>query len=734
MPEAVSVEFQSNESMPGGSAPDVEPTIANQHSPLLECLVFLTKYYGKPFSAESLSAGLPLPNGRLTPALFPRAAARGGLSAKLVEQPLDKVNDLLLPCVVTLKNGRACVLLELDRQQGLATIAWPETPEGYQEIAFEQLIELSSGYLFYLRKRYRFDARSPSSLKTRYNHWFWGPLRESLPIYRDVLIAAFFINLFAIASPLFVMNVYDRVVPNLALHTLWVLAIGMSVVLLFDFVMKQLRAHLIEIAAKKSDILLSSKLFEKLLSVRMDARPASIGAFARNIQEFDSVRDFITSATMAALIDIPFSLLFLTVIWLVAGPLAFIPLVAVVIMLAYGWYIQRKMRHDVEESSRYASQKNAHLIESLGGIETLKLHSAESQYQQRWEELVGNIANWNMRLRSYGTRVSSLSGLLQQLSTVAIVVAGVYLIIDGGLSMGGMIAAVMLTGRALVPFNQISLLSTRYNQAVSALKHLDEIMKLPAENTERYLQRSHIDGRIEFDQVGFSYPQSQKAVFNSLSFTLKPKEKVAIIGRIGAGKTTIEKLLLGLYTPGQGSIRLDGVDINQVSPADLRQKMGCVPQDINLFYGSIRDNITLGVPHVEDERILRAARLAGVSQFTDVDPEGMDKQVGERGIYLSGGQRQAIALARALLFNPPILVLDEPTSHMDNFTEQQVKTQIASVAADKSLLLVTHKMSMLDLVDRVIVLEGGRIVADGPKAKVLEALKDGRVRMSEAGQ
>lgn len=712
-------ETNKDESILHGSAPV---------DPLLNCLVFLTRYYGKPFSAQALGSGLPMKNGQLPVQQFARAAERGGLTAKLTRTSLADVSDLLLPCVLILKDGRACVVLK-KMPNGEFEVTWPETPDGVEHLSLETLLEYSAGYLFYIRKRYRFDDRAPQSLKTKEGHWFWATLKMSLPIYRDALLASFFVSLFAISSPLFVMNVYDRVVPNEALDTLWVLALGMLLVIVFDFLMKQMRANLIDIAAKKSDVLLSSRLFEKVMGLKMDARPASVGGFTRNIQEFDSIRDFVTSATMNAFVDVPFSLIILSVIALVAGPIALIPVIAITLMVLYGFYIKHKMRIHVEEGGRFSMQKNAHLIETVSGIETLKIYGAESQYQHTWEELVGNYAKWNVVLRKYATSVGNVTAFIQQLNTVFIVASGVYLISAGSISMGGLIASVMLSGRALAPFSQVASLTTRFNQAESALNTLDEIMQLPEENMDRYLHRPYIDGSIQFEKVKFAYAGNQLPALDEVSFSIKPGEKVAIIGRIGAGKSTIEKLLLGLYQPVEGAIRIDNIDIQQISPADLRQKIGCLPQDINLFYGSIRDNITLGVPHIDDARVIRAAELAGVNIFTDQESEGLDRQVGERGQYLSGGQRQAVALARALLFNPPILILDEPTSNMDNSSEVAVRKRLKKITKNCTLLLITHKMSMIELADRVIVLDRGKLVMDGPKHQVLQQLRGGKVNV-----
>lgn len=696
--------------------------------PLLNTLVFLTRYYGQPFSAQALASGLPLDHGRLPTSQFRRAAERGGLSARLVRQSLAEVPELLLPCVLLLADGGACVVLRLDRQAAQAEVVWPQLDDGHEVLSLDLLQAKASGYLFYVRKRYRFDGRAPAALTSAEGHWFWQTLKLSLPIYRDSLLASLLINLFALASPLFVMNVYDRVVPNQAYDTLWVLVIGMLLVVLFELLSRHMRANLMDLAARKSDVLLSARLFEKILALRMEARPNSVGAFARNVQEFDAIRDFITSACLTTLVDLPFALLFIAVIALVGGPLALVPVVAVVLMLAHGAWVKRRLKAEIEDGARYGSQKNAHLVEALSGLESLKIAGAQSQFQHKWEELSGQMAGWSLRMREHGASVSHVAGALAQLTTVGLVAAGVYLIGAGEVSLGALIAAVMLSGRALGPFSQASLLLTRYNQAEAALKTLEQVMSLPEEQMDRYLHRPYIAGRVEFEQIAFAYPGSQRAVLQGFNLQLQPGEKVALIGRIGAGKTSVEKLLLGLYQPQQGAVRVDGIDIQQISPADLRQKVGCLPQDIHLFYGSIRDNIALGVPHVDDARVLRAAQLAGVTQFTDGDADGLDRQVGERGQYLSGGQRQAVALARALLFNPPILILDEPTSHMDNMAELQVREALRALVADKTLLLITHKMPLLELVDRVVVIERGRVAADGPRDEILMALKEGRIR------
>ncbi|WP_320152628.1 type I secretion system permease/ATPase [uncultured Tolumonas sp.] len=709
-------------------------TIADgRQDALLECLLFMSQHYGMGNTREALTAGLPLQDGKLTSELFPRAAHRAGFVVDYFSSPLDAIPALLLPCVLLMRDGRAAVLLSIDKSKTQATLFFPIGSVGQQSVSLAVLADECSGNGFYIKRRLQFDARAPEVLKPREGHWFWSTLLESLPIYKDVLIASILINIFAIASPIFTMNVYDKIVPNLAFDSLWVLAIGVSLVFTFDIIIRQLRSYFIDIAGKKSDLLLSAKIFSKVMGIRMESRPNSTGAFARHLQEFESIREFFTSATVSALIDLPFAFLFLLVIWIFAGLLAIVPLIAIICMAVYSLYIQAPLRQSIEESSRLSSQKYATVIEAIAGLESVKIHNAEGQFQHRWEQAVSHMANSGITTRKITNMVSGLANYVQQMTTVALIVLGVYQISEGNLTMGGMIAAVMLAGRAIGPLIQLSVLSTRYNQAKAALLLLENIMQSPSEREDdkHYLDYDTLTGRIDLDDVSFSYPGSEQSALKQLTLRIRPGEKIAIIGRIGAGKTTLEKLILGLYKPLSGSVRLDGFELSQLHPSTIRDNIGCVPQDFTLFYGSIRQNIQLGHPHSTDAQILRAAQRAGVSQFTNHDPNGLERQVGEGGRNLSGGQRQSIALARALLLDPPILILDEPTANMDNRSESLVKRELANLPVETTMLLITHRTSMLDIVDRIIVIEQGMVVADGPRDLVLQQLKEGKVRVRE---
>lgn len=698
--------------------------------PLLGCLVHLSKQNHKPFSPEVLCEGLPLVDHKLTPKLFIRAAKRAGFAAQILPRKLSDISPLVLPAVLLLENDQACVLQEIDHESGQAVIIQPESG-GEHHIALDELAASYTNHAIFVRLEYRFQQQVSKLLEGHQGHWFWGTIKRSTAIYRDVLIASFLINLFVIANPLFVMNVYDRVVPNNAIETLWVLAIGVLIVYLFDFGLKMLRSYFLEIAGKKGDVILSALLFEKVLSLKYSALPASVGSFASNLREFESIKGFLSSTTNVVFIDLPFAILFLIVIGFIGGPLVIVPLVAIPLIVLVSFIVRPYLKEAVEKTFASNSQKSATLIESLTAMETVKTQRASSSLQLGWEQAVGYIAKWSLRSRMLSASVVNFAALAQQLTSVGIIITGVYLISERELTMGALVACVMLSGRAIAPMSQVANLVISFHQASTALKGLNEIMELPSERADdqQFVHRKELEGAIEFKDVSFAYPNEEQKALDRVSFTIKPGESVALIGRIGSGKSTIEKLVLGLYSASEGSVRIDGIDINQIDPVDLRRNFGYMPQDIMLFAGSVRDNIVIGSPQTEDDRLVEVANLTGVSDMVNRHPQGFDMQVGERGAALSGGQRQTVAVARSLIHDPNILILDEPTASMDNSSEEQIKTMLKAYAKDKTMLVVTHKMSLLSLVDRIIVMDAGRVVADGPKEAVLDALKQGRLQV-----
>jgi ATP-binding cassette subfamily C protein LapB len=703
--------------------------VVSHDDSLLDCLVMLTEIHGCPMSGEALKAGLPLVDDVLTPALFERAAGRAGLSARLVKRNLREISPLTLPCVLLLEDRRACVLTKF-LGKDKAEVIFPETGSGVTEVTIDALAKTYTGNALFVRPQYRFDSRTDALAAPRSRAWFWGTIASSWRIYAEVVAAALLVNLFALASPLFIMNVYDRVVPNNAVETLWVLAIGVVTVFVFDFVLRTLRGYFVDIAGKKADVIISSRIFEQVLGMRMDALPASSGALASQLREFETLRDFFTSATMVTLIDLPFVFLFIAIILYVGGPVAFIPLTAVPIVLGVGFVLQMPLNTAVRQTFRESSQKHALLVEAIGGMETVKSTRAEGRLQRNWERFVGLTAKSSMRSRLLAAIGVNFTLLASNLVTVGVVILGVYQISQGLMTVGALVASTILSGRAMAPLAQIAGLLTRFHQSMASLSALDKIMKTPVERpvSKAFLHRPTFRGDIELKDVLFRYPGQETKALDKISFRIEAGERIGLIGRIGCGKSTIERLLLGVYEPTEGAVLVDGTDLRQIDPADLRRNVGCVPQDVYLFYGSVRDNIALGAPYADDAAILRAARIAGVDDFIRQSPSGYDLTVGERGMTLSGGQRQAIAIARALVVDPPILVFDEPTSSMDNRSEEIFKQRLKDVLPGKTLILITHRASLLSLVDRLIVIDSGKVVADGPKDKVLQALGSGQIR------
>lgn len=699
------------------------------HDPLLDCLVELVKFHGRPATHAALSAGLPLERGGLTPSLFSRAAARAGFSSKVVRRPLDKIDTALLPVILLLEQNEACLLLGWDADNGNARLLFPDTGQGAVTLTREELADRYTGVAIFSRPHFRFDERAPVQKGKTSGHWFWGAILEQRSIMRDILAAALLINLFAIVMPLFTMNVYDRVVPNFAVETLWVLAGSVALVLLLEYVIRLMRGHFVDLASARIDMKLSGLIMERVLGMRLSHRPASVGAFASNLRSFETVRDFIASATVTAIIDLPFTFLFLAILAWICWPLVFAPLVGMIFVLIYSYVVQHKMQELTETTLRASAMRNATLVESLTGLETIKAHGAESQMQVKWEKATGFLARVSGKTRMLSSSINYGVATAQQMVNVAVVVGGVYLIHANMLSMGGLIASTMLAGRAMGPLGQVVGLLLQFQNAKTALTALEGVVNTPGEraNESAFVHRPTMQGEIEFRNVHFSYPNAKTEVLSGVSFRIRPGEKVLVLGRVGSGKSTLQKLILGLYLPTEGAVLLDGVDVRQLDPADIRRNLGYVEQDALLFYGTLRENITIRAPYVDDRTMVAAAELAGLSEFVNRHPEGFDMVVGERGASLSGGQRQAISIARAVLLDPPVLLLDEPTSSMDFTSEFQLKERLRNYAQTRTMIIVTHRSTLMDLADRIIVMDDGKIVADGPRDKVVAALQSGQI-------
>lgn len=559
-------------------------------------------------------------------------------------------------------------------------------------------------------------------------HWLFGPLRDNAEIYGQTVLAAAVVNVLGLISSFFIMTVYDRVLPNQAIESLIALTIGVVIAHVFDFLLKSLRGYFVDIAGQRLDAVVGARVFDNLMAMRMDARRGATGATAGLIREFDNLRDFFSSATLVAVVDLPFILVFIATIALIGGPLAFVPLIGVLAAIVAGLLIQPLIMRHTKSAMKEGHAKHAVLIETLAGLETVKSVAASHLMRERWRKGVMRQAKISTMGRLVNQAAVNFAGFAQQFAQVGVVVIGVFLVGGGDISTGALIASVILTGRAMAPLAQVASLLGRVSGALASYKALDQLMGAQSEIDPKrdYLKRGKLEGRIEFRDVSFSYPGQKARALDDISFAIAPGERVAILGRNGSGKSTIVRLIMGVYEPTEGSVLADDTDIRQMRATDLRANFGAVLQDVCLFSGSIRENIALGLDRITDEDVLEAARIAGVHEFVGASEAGYDQILTERGEGLSGGQRQAIALARALAPKPSVLLLDEPSSALDTHAEAQLIGRLHQAMRGRTLLIVTHRTSMLRLVDRVIIIDKGRLVADGKRNEIIRAMTTAR--------
>ncbi len=698
------------------------------NDPLLGALALALAHHGIARSTAALRAGLPVASV-LTPEMCLRAAKANGCNASLARRALGDISDLLLPVILLLVDGRAALLLKRDAVDSLI-VQWPETGTSQDRVSLADLQARYTGYCLFIRPAPRTDRRSGVADPRHRGHWFWSTLWGYRGYYAEAGIAALLINFLALAGTFFVMNVYDRVIANQAYVTLWTLAIGVTVAIVFEFFARGLRTWLIDQAGKKADLVIGSRLFAHALATRLEFRPASAGAFANNLREFESVRDFASSVTLVALIDLPFMLLFVFVIYLIAGPLAWVPIALIPLVALVTGLAQGPLSRYVNENMREASLRQGLLVESLDSAETLKALRAEGLMQQRYEHASAVTSATAMKSRLLTQLVLNFCGGMQSFTTVVMVVWGAYLIGDGKLTVGALIGAVMLAGRSLAPVGTLAALAVRLQQARSAMRTLNGVMAKPIDrDPEReYVQPPEIRGALTVRNLSFQYAPDRTPVVRAFDWDVNPGERIGVLGRIGSGKSTLLKLLCGLYTPSGGSVQLDNIDLQQFDPADARGHIAYVSQEAQLIHGTLRENLKSGAPQIGDDLMLEIATRTGVDALARQHPRGYDMPIGEHGAGLSGGQRQLIALTRALMTSPRVLLLDEPTSAMDNATEQQVMQAVLHVCAGRTVILVTHKLQLLSFVDRVTVIDNAQRVADGPRQAVMQALTEGRVR------
>jgi len=695
---------------------------------LLQSIVWLTRHHGRERSAASLLAGMPLA-GALGPDQAVRAMREAGFNAGLVQRKIADIHSLLLPAVLLLRNGDACIVVKRLSAEAYEVVM--PGPESHTCKASEaELAGEYTGIAFVASPKVQApNAEHNEALRDPNSHWLWGTMRRFLPYYRSSLLAALLSNVLMMVTGLVTSVVYDKVIPHQAFVTLWALATGAALALVFDLVARQLRTHLIDAAGKKADLIIGSMLFRQTLGVRMEHRPASAGSYAHHLAQVELVRDFFAGATLSAVSDLPFIALFVAMVFIIGGPLGWVIVLAIPLILSLAWAIQSSLRRSMAANMHHQADLQGMLVEAVEGIEDLKAAGAQGQFLRRYEDATAAAAESALRARALSGLTNNISAAAQQAITLVMLVWGVYLIKDGAVSGGALIGAVMFAGRAIAPLGSVVSLATRYQGARAAMVALDQMMALPVEREhgKSYIANHRVTGKLALNDLSFAYPATggdaaPPKVLKGINLKFEPGERVVILGRIGSGKSTILRLLAGLYQPTEGMVEADGIDLRQIDPADFRAKVGFVSQEPRLFNGTLRENVMLGRATVDPARLAEVARVTGLDRVVASHPQGWELSVGEMGGLLSGGQRQLVALARCLATQPQILLMDEPTSSMDAQSEVMFLRQLNEAAGKRTLIMVTHRPAVLELAQRVIVVDGGRIVLDGPKAQVLAAL------------
>jgi ATP-binding cassette subfamily C protein LapB len=708
---------------------------------LAQAISWLTRHHGRERTAESLLAGQPL-SGRLGPDQAMRALGEAGYKAGLVQRRLGEMHELLMPAVLLLKEGDCCIVVAR-RPDGLYDIVMPGKEHHACTASLAELEAEYTGVAMVaapLPQAATSTAGAPPTLLHHAgSHWLWGTLRRFVPYYRGALLAAMLSNVLMLVTGLATSVIYDKVIPHQAYVTLWALAAASGLALAFDMMARQLRAYLIDMAGRKADLIVGSMLFRQTLALRMEHRPESAGAYASILAQVEMMRDFFASATLSAVSDLPFILIFVAMVFAVGGPLGWVLVVAIPILVLASALIQNSLRRAMTDNMQQQADLNGVLVEAVDGLEDLKAAGAQGRFLRRYEEATAAAATAMLRSRSITSWTMNLSAITQQLVTMVMLVWGVYLIDERVITGGALIGAVMFASRAVAPLSSVTSLATRYQGARAAMRALDQVMRKPIERElgKVYVPRRELSGRIGLHEVGFSYPAPASVpgavaggegprVLKGVTLRFEPGERVAMLGRIGSGKSTVLRLLAGLYLPSEGHVEVDGIDLRQIDPADFRIRVGFVAQDPRLFHGSLRDNVLLDRPAADPARLAEVARLTGLDRLVTTHPQGWELPVGESGALLSGGQRQLVALARCLVTQPKILLMDEPTSSMDAQSEVAFLRQLKEACGDCTLVMVTHRPAVLELVNRVLVVDGGRLVMDGPKAQVLAALSGAR--------
>ncbi len=690
---------------------------------LAAALLHVARHHGLAGSIEAATAGLPLVEGRLPLTHIALAAERLGLLSAQRRIRASTIRAEDCPLLLVLKNGDIAIV---SGRNGKKLTVLLMSRGSAQELGLRDLSRLMTGEAVMLAPRPdSLDSEASMPTKTA-RTWLLDGFAGARGALLTAAFATILINIAALAIPMFTMNIYDRVIPNAAMNTLWALTIGAALLIGFDFMMRSLRAEIIDITGRRVDVRLSNSLFAQLLGAKPSHQPQSAGARVATLKDFESLREFFQSVTITTLGDIPFAIVFIAAVYILAGPLALTLLIAAPLTLATCMLIQLRLRSLLAAEHREQLLRHSVATETIVGIETIKALAAESWAAEKWERATADGIRQAVKIRRATNLASHIVIAAQLLVTVVMVVHGVYLATEGVITAGALIASVMLAGRAMSPVGQAALLLTRIGQTRIAFESLRGVIEAEQERgNRRFVRKPSIAGTIAFEGVTFRYAEDTPPALNAVSCAIREGERIGILGSIGSGKSTALRAIVNLVTPQQGRIFVDGVAATHLDPTVLRRSIALVGQEAMLFRGTLRQNITIHQPFADDEAVLDALRRAGADAFVSRLPKGLDTMIGERGQGLSGGQRQAIALARCFVGKPRVLLLDEPTGAMDGKTESALLATLADYAAETgaTLIIVTHRPAVLEIVDRLMVFDAGRLTLDGPKASVLQALK-----------
>ncbi|MCO6177490.1 type I secretion system permease/ATPase [Ciceribacter sp. RN22] len=695
---------------------------------LLEGLLQLCRLYNRPATAAELTAGLPLEDGHLTTSLLRRAAARANLDVRVGNADIRRIEPDLLPVLLIRDDGTVTALIRVDGEQ--CTIAMPEMESRHLTVETEVLAASLSGVVVFAAPLMQKDGRADGLAAEPSRHWFWGEVNRSWADFLEISFAAALANVLAVGSSMFAMQVYDRVVPNLAYATLWVLTVGVGLAIVIEAAIRLLRARLMDVAGRRLDLRISSRLFERALSIRLESRPKSTGSFVNQVREGDAVREFFTSTTIGALSDIPFVIFFVTIIAIIGGPVALVLVVAIPLIVVPGILAQWPLSALSREHLREGAVRNGLLMEAMFGAETVKATQAEGRFQRLWEEYSALLAGNGVRMRAISVMLTFSATAVQQLAYVMVMVVGVYRVGAGDMTVGALLACAILSSRTIAPLTQLAGIFARWQQMRAALVGLEGIMNAPVDRPadREFVHRPRLKGAYKLENVQFGYDEHNSAAIQIPSLTIEPGTAVALLGNNGSGKSTLLKLLAGLYEPNQGRLLIDQTDIRQIDPADVRNAVAYLPQDVRLFYGTLRDNLQMGIDSREDEELLEALSFVGAESLVQEHALGLDRMIGEGGSGVSGGQRQSIGLARIWLRDPPVLLLDEPTAAMDHALELRLIENLKRWSVGRTLVVATHRQPVLALAQRALVLNGGRPLADGSVKDVVAALASNQLQ------